>query len=151
MVNPEISTTASNDPSARGSLRVALFELGKLRVAGTPIRPLPMRNRVPPAAPHAPQLRRGNKPGSARQIKDTHSRSDASSLEQFIDETPCRLSEGRGIVRCRPLPTGMLEGADGVGVKSHRHASAAMARAAAMTYASWSSTVSLVEGILVYL
>ncbi len=49
-------------------------------------------------------------------------------------------------MRRRPLPTGMLEGADGVEVTSHRHAAAA-ARAAALTYASCSSIVSPVEGI----
>src|SRR5262249_25405817 len=40
---------------------------------------------------------------------------------------------------CRPLPTGMLEGADGLGAKSRCHAAEATARAAAMTNPSWSS------------
>src|SRR5262249_1170028 len=64
----------------------------------------------------------GGKPGSAGQIEDAHSCADTSGIEQVVDEPACCLSEGRGIVRCRPLPTGMLEGADGLGVKSRCHA-----------------------------
>ena len=79
----------------------------------------------------APDRRRRYEPRSAGQVEHTHSCSDPSGVEQILNKTACRLREGRGVVRSRLLPTGVLEDADGLRIEGHHSAAAARAKRSA--------------------
>ena len=63
--------------------------------------------------------RRGDMAGSARDVEHALAGANTGSLQQRRDEGRCRMRERVVVARRRALPPGMLERADGFGLKGH--------------------------------